>query len=83
LGELSENGYGSRIRRFLPIRRASTEKAPGRSIASAAPICTDLNGIVVRFAALPDIEDLSSETATVNRPCARPEHGHAGAQRGY
>jgi hypothetical protein len=38
LGELSEIGYSSRIRRFLPVRRASTEKAPGRSIASAAPI---------------------------------------------
>ena len=44
--------------------------------------CPDLDGIVVRFAAISDIEDLSSETATVNRPCARPEHCHAGAQRG-
>jgi hypothetical protein len=28
--------------------------------------CRALDGIVVRFAAIPDSEDLSSETATVN-----------------
>jgi hypothetical protein len=81
-GELSENGYRSRNRRFLPIRRAidgEDSRPEDRQSGANRP---DLDGIVVRFAAVADIENLSSETATVNRPCARPEHCQAGAQRG-
>ena len=36
--EILRIAYGSRIRRFLPKRRASIDQTPGPSIASAAAI---------------------------------------------